>query len=119
MLTTVREKQLSAIALSAIREEGAIPLLVESLKDADAYVRDSAARALGNLGEKAATEKVLDSLVESLKDANAIVRDSAARALVNLGEKATTEKGLLVRILRKDYCPKCAEKIHNEEEIDG
>jgi hypothetical protein len=26
---------------------------------------------------------------------------------------------LLVRILRKDYCPKCAEKLQNEEEIDG
>lgn len=27
-------------------------------------------------------------------------------------------KGLLVRILRKDYCQKCAEKLHNEGEID-
>ena len=27
-------------------------------------------------------------------------------------------KGLLVRILRKDYCRKCAEKLHNEGDID-
>lgn len=27
-------------------------------------------------------------------------------------------KGLLVRILRKDYCRRCAEKLHNEGEID-
>lgn len=28
-------------------------------------------------------------------------------------------KGKLVRILRKDYCPKCAEKFQNEGEIDS
>ena len=28
-------------------------------------------------------------------------------------------KGLLVRILRKDYCQSCAEKLQNEGEIDG
>ncbi|MGC2238545.1 MAG: hypothetical protein WA584_20490 [Pyrinomonadaceae bacterium] len=27
-------------------------------------------------------------------------------------------KGLLIRILRKDYCRSCAEKLHNEGEID-
>ncbi len=28
-------------------------------------------------------------------------------------------KNLLVRILRKDYCLSCAEKLQNEGEIDG
>ena len=28
------------------------------------------------------------------------------------------KKGVLVRILRKDYCPACAEKLHSEGEID-
>ena len=32
--------------------------------------------------------------------------------------KKAKAKGLLIRILRKDYCPKCAEKLHNEGEID-
>jgi len=32
--------------------------------------------------------------------------------------KKAKAKGVLVRILRKDYCPKCAEKLHNEGEID-
>jgi hypothetical protein len=32
--------------------------------------------------------------------------------------KKAKAKGMLVRILRKDYCPKCAEKLHNEGEID-
>ena len=33
--------------------------------------------------------------------------------------KKAKAKGLLVRILRKDYCRKCCEKLHNEGEIDG
>lgn len=28
-------------------------------------------------------------------------------------------KGSLIRILRKDYCPKCADKLRNEGEITG
>lgn len=32
--------------------------------------------------------------------------------------KKAKAKGLLVRILRKDYCPKCAEKLQSEGEID-
>lgn len=32
--------------------------------------------------------------------------------------KKAKAKGLLIRILRKDYCPKCAEKLHSEGEID-
>jgi Zn-finger nucleic acid-binding protein len=28
-------------------------------------------------------------------------------------------KGVLIRILRKDYCPRCAEKVYNEGEIEG
>jgi hypothetical protein len=32
--------------------------------------------------------------------------------------KKAKAKGVLVRILRKDYCPKCAERLKNAEEID-
>ncbi|HEX8264103.1 MAG TPA: hypothetical protein VF596_01665 [Pyrinomonadaceae bacterium] len=32
--------------------------------------------------------------------------------------KKAKAKGLLIRIIRKDYCPKCADKLHNEGEID-
>jgi hypothetical protein len=32
--------------------------------------------------------------------------------------KKAKAKGLLIRILRKDYCPKCADKLHNEGEVD-
>ncbi|HEX9930843.1 MAG TPA: hypothetical protein VGB02_20085, partial [Pyrinomonadaceae bacterium] len=32
--------------------------------------------------------------------------------------KKAKAKGLLIRILRKDYCPRCADKLHNEGEID-
>ena len=33
--------------------------------------------------------------------------------------KKAKAKGLLVRILRKDYCPRCAQQLRKEGEIDG
>lgn len=33
--------------------------------------------------------------------------------------KKAKAKGLFVRILRKDYCPACAEKIQKEGAVDG
>lgn len=33
--------------------------------------------------------------------------------------KKAKAKGVLIRILRKDYCPECAEKLQNEGEIDS
>ena len=32
--------------------------------------------------------------------------------------KKAKAKGLLIRVLRRDYCPKCAEKLYNEGEIE-
>lgn len=32
--------------------------------------------------------------------------------------KKAKAKGLLVRILRKDFCPQCAARLHAEGEID-
>jgi hypothetical protein len=32
--------------------------------------------------------------------------------------KTAKAKGLLIRILRKDYCLKCADKLQNEKEIE-
>lgn len=33
--------------------------------------------------------------------------------------KKAKKKGLLIRLLRKDYCLKCAEKLESEGEIDS
>lgn len=33
--------------------------------------------------------------------------------------KKAKKKGLLIRILRKDYCLQCAEKLEKEGEIDS
>ncbi len=40
--------------------------------------------------------------------------DSDSRS-ARQARKRAKAKGLLVRIVRKDYCPKCAEKLSNEE----
>ena len=44
--------------------------------------------------------------------------DSDSRS-ARQARKRAKAKDLLVRILRKDYCRKCAEKIRNEEEIES
>jgi len=43
--------------------------------------------------------------------------DSDSRS-ARQARKRAKAKNLLVRILRKDYCLKCAEKLHDESEID-
>ncbi len=40
--------------------------------------------------------------------------DSDSRS-ARQARKRAKAKGLLVRIVRKDYCPKCAEKLSDEE----
>jgi len=44
--------------------------------------------------------------------------DSDSRSARQAGKRARA-KGLLVCILRKDYRPKCAGKLHYEAEIDS
>jgi HEAT repeat protein len=53
------------------------------LEDQDPYVRQSAARALGEMG---ASEEAVDALLKSLKDKYQIVRKAAVGALGSLGD---------------------------------
>jgi HEAT repeat protein len=60
----------------------AVPLLVKALSDKRHWVRWEAAKALGQIGDKAATE----ALVKALEDKEFDVRWLAAEALVNIGK---------------------------------
>ncbi len=55
-------------------------------------VRRIAVKALGEMGEKAATNEVISKLVSALGDQNAYVRAYACDALVKIGEKAATNE---------------------------
>ena len=63
--------------------EGNIECLIAALKDKDSNVREAAAEALGELGDKRAVKPLLTALKKD-KDSN--VRDAAAKALGKLGK---------------------------------
>ncbi|MGD2091546.1 MAG: M56 family metallopeptidase [Candidatus Aminicenantes bacterium] len=60
-----------------------LSLFLELLKSPSAKVRESAANALGKLGDR----RVVPALIETLRDENAVVREHAASALRDLGER--------------------------------
>ncbi len=82
-------------------EEEAIDALVALLKDKKSDVRDSAADALGKLGNSSQT--VLDALVALLKDEDSWVRWRAADDLGNLGNSSQTVLDALVALLKDEY----------------
>ncbi len=70
----------------------ALDILLGLMVDEDYYVRDSAAEALGNLGEAAATPNVLDMLLRLLIDQDRAVSHSATKALSKLGKVVAMPK---------------------------
>ena len=78
--------------------EAAIDPLIEALSDNKWKVRRSAAKTLGQLGNK----RAVDPLIEALSDDNRYVRGSAARALGQLGDKRAFDP-LIVALSDKHY----------------
>ena len=68
------------------RAAEAVPLLVELLKDEEAFVRSNAAGGLGVVGAEA--HPAVPALIRLLKDENALVRYSAAEAIRRIGTAA-------------------------------
>jgi HEAT repeat protein len=77
-----------ALVLGEMRAEGAVPELMEALKDTSDLVRANAARALTEVGDNTAISK----LIEALGDTNASVRECAAWALGEMGDSAAVPR---------------------------
>ena len=81
-------------------------ILVTYLQNgASGVERHNAAKALGSLKEKAASEYVLKALVDALKDIELPVRLSSAQALGKIGEKAARDfviEGLLENLVNEE-----------------
>jgi len=77
------EKMSSIESLGRIGVAG-ISLIIETLKDEDAYVQWSAAKALGNIK----SETAVQLLINALKDENSYVQWSAVEALENIKSEA-------------------------------
>ncbi|BAZ27610.1 putative signal transduction protein containing Nacht domain [Cylindrospermum sp. NIES-4074] len=80
--------------------EEAIAELLSLLQDKSYEVRNSAAKALGNLGN--ASEQVITELLSLLQDKSYGVRDSAAKALGNLGNASEQVITELLSLLKSE-----------------
>jgi HEAT repeat protein len=76
---------MAAVALGDIADPAAVPALLETLNDVDAYVRSRAALALAAIGEPAET-----ALITSLSTGNERVRWGATLALGRIGGEVAT-----------------------------
>ena len=65
-------------------EKKSTPALIDSLHDADPFVRSVSAEVLGRLKEKSSVE----DLILALKDHSKYVREKAAIALGHIGDKS-------------------------------
>jgi hypothetical protein len=74
-------------ALTIIRDQRAVPVLIETLRDESSEVRWETAIALGEIGDPA----TIHPLVQALKDRDKYVRYGAAFALAKLGWKPADE----------------------------
>jgi HEAT repeat protein len=73
------------------KAQSAVPVLIRLLRDKDPWVRSRAARALGKIGDKAATPALLTTLTT---DGNYDVRRRAATALGELGPNPDVVRAL-------------------------
>ncbi|CAF1593416.1 unnamed protein product, partial [Adineta steineri] len=69
-----------------------ITKLISALEDESEYVRYYACQALGDMGEKAATNEVITELINALEDESESVRYYACQALGAMGKKVATNE---------------------------
>ncbi|MBS1787777.1 MAG: HEAT repeat domain-containing protein [Acidobacteria bacterium] len=96
-----RVRLAAARALGWLGKKEVVPTLIRLCGDSQENVRRTAIWALGDLGEKAASEQVISTLVRLLADSQSGIRLAAARALEKFGEEATSDQTIsaLVQLL--------------------
>jgi HEAT repeat protein len=99
----VRLYAVQAIEGTGADPAAAVPVYAVALKDADAEVRQQAARSLGKLGPKA-RGRVLPLLLAARKDGDAGVKSAAEEGLAALGPSAAEDLAAL-RTAAKDSSP--------------
>lgn len=77
--------------------QGAVPALLEALKDSDNTLRSKAAEALGHIHSD--SQKVIPALIASLNDPASDVRGEAAEALGGWGKESAAAVPRLIQLL--------------------
>ena len=80
--------------------ETVLNVLMNGLKDSQSFVRNSAIRALGQMGKEA--KEAVPDLANALKDEDRMCRLAAAQALEGLGEDAQDAIPALYDVLKDD-----------------
>jgi len=119
-------------ALGSLRYKRAIPLLTACLKDDHHYVRANAARALGDMDAKSASQSLLE-LLEKEADGGVIEQASVALRRLNVREAVPVLKRLadheseqtrtwvlqaIGELGSKEDVPFVAERLEAESELD-
>lgn len=108
----------AATTLGKMKDPSAIPLLIQSLKDEDSFVRVCAADALGNLKKGSplsedvplTVTEVIAPLIELLNDTDTSVQEAAVSALINIGSSCIPY--LLKSMDKTNANPQVPNKIH-------
>ncbi|WP_417909161.1 HEAT repeat domain-containing protein [Candidatus Electronema sp. PJ] len=127
LLRTAANKKTGVVV--PLAQLGEKSILIGFLSDADDSVRQAAAEALGNLGDRS----VVPELVKCLTDEHMFVREAAVEALSNLGDRSVAPEFVklladedenvrqkaaeaLVHISNSSIAPKLIEFLANENE---
>ena len=89
----------AALALAEIGGS-AVSTIVLALEDDRAYVRESAAQELRQIGPQAA--EAVPALIQALGDQNSAVRRMSAQALGKIGPLGAEAVPALIQVLRRD-----------------
>lgn len=81
----VAERKKAVFAVGEKKIKDAVPILIELLeKDPDSVIRNSAARSLGKIADKAQTDPVIEALNKALEDSDYYVKTNACWSLGKL-----------------------------------
>ncbi len=112
----------AAIALGRIGDLEAIPLLVQSLKDEDSFIRASAAEALGRLKQDTdEVDEIVVPLIGLLNDTDSSVQEAAVSALIRIGSSCIPclLKSLnSLQLPNKEHAFTILGKLHAAEAVD-
>ena len=75
-------REMATLILGLLKDESALPTLIQAFKATDPVLRAVAAKALGEIEKP--IEDVVAQLIQALKDEDYYVRESAAKALGGL-----------------------------------
>jgi HEAT repeat protein len=114
----LRRGAVEALLRNSLSAGAAYPVLVSALNDADAAVRDAAARALSGAIPRP-DANVTPALVEALKDRNAEVRKAAVLGLGKFGTRAKEALPAIYNSLHDDDPGVRRAAVHVVRSIEG